>query len=166
MARRRTNPVAPRRTREHVIGDLAVNHVERFVLNCSYTVERTRYDYGIDLLMATYDANGEAEDGWIPIQVRATERLSVLRRENVVAFRVGRREVVAWLRQSLPVILVVYDVVAERAYWLHVQAYFAAQPGFNIFEAAETMTIRIPRTAVLDVAAVRRIAALRDEALE
>jgi hypothetical protein len=30
-----------RRTREHVIADLSVNHVERLVLRCGWTVERT-----------------------------------------------------------------------------------------------------------------------------
>src|SRR5437660_1542756 len=36
-----------RRTREHVIADLSINHVERCVLRCGWTAERTRYDYGI-----------------------------------------------------------------------------------------------------------------------
>jgi hypothetical protein len=44
-----------RRTREHVIADLRVNHVERLVLRCGWTVERTRYDYGLDLDMHTYN---------------------------------------------------------------------------------------------------------------
>jgi hypothetical protein len=43
-----------RRTREHVIADLSINHVERLVLRCGWTAERTRYDYGIDLYMQTY----------------------------------------------------------------------------------------------------------------
>jgi hypothetical protein len=36
-----------RRTREHVIADLSVNHVERMVLRCGWTVERVRRDYGL-----------------------------------------------------------------------------------------------------------------------
>src|SRR5438309_953040 len=47
-----------RRTREHVIADLSVNHVERFVLRCGWTVQRTTHDYGIDLSMETYNAAG------------------------------------------------------------------------------------------------------------
>jgi hypothetical protein len=37
------------RTREHVIADLAVNHVERQVLLCGFTLERIVHDYGLDL---------------------------------------------------------------------------------------------------------------------
>ena len=52
-----------RRTREHVIADLSVHHVEGFVLRCGWTVERTRHDYGLDLLMRTYSGSGEIESG-------------------------------------------------------------------------------------------------------
>ena len=58
-----------RRTREHVIADLSVNHVERFVLLCGHTVERVLHDYGIDLLLYTYDGNGESENDTIYIQL-------------------------------------------------------------------------------------------------
>ena len=64
-----------RRTREHVIADLSVNYLERLVLRCGWTVERSRHDYGIDLYMHTYNANGEVENGWIRFQVKATDRL-------------------------------------------------------------------------------------------
>jgi hypothetical protein len=33
-----------RRTREHVIADLSVNHVERFALLCGFVSEHMRYD--------------------------------------------------------------------------------------------------------------------------
>jgi hypothetical protein len=64
-----------RRTREHVIADLSVNYVERFILRCGWTVERSRYDYGIDLYMQTYSANGEVESGWVRLQLKATDSL-------------------------------------------------------------------------------------------
>jgi hypothetical protein len=40
-----------RRTREHVIADLSINHVERFIRRCGWTAERTRHDYGLNLDM-------------------------------------------------------------------------------------------------------------------
>lgn len=52
-----------RRTREHVIADLSVNYVERIVLRCGHTLERFWHDYGFDLLLYTYDNNGEYENG-------------------------------------------------------------------------------------------------------
>ena len=54
-----------RRTREHVIADLSVNHVERVVLRCGWTVERTRHDYGLDLYLETYNIDGEVENGCV-----------------------------------------------------------------------------------------------------
>ena len=57
-----------RRTREHVIADLSANYVERYVLRCGFTVERTVHDYGIDLILSTYSASGEIENGQVYIQ--------------------------------------------------------------------------------------------------
>ena len=50
-----------RRTREHVIADLSVNFVERQVLQCGHTLERVFHDYGIDLVMHSYNDKGEIE---------------------------------------------------------------------------------------------------------
>jgi len=65
-----------RRTREHIIADLSVHHVEGFVLRCGWTVERTRHDYGIDLIMRTYRARGEVQNGEVFFQLKATDSLS------------------------------------------------------------------------------------------
>ena len=46
----RTKPIAKTTYPNHIIADLSVNHVERFVLRCGYTLERTVHDYGVDLL--------------------------------------------------------------------------------------------------------------------
>ena len=35
-----------RRTREHVIADLSVNHVERIILEAGHAVQRPTSDYG------------------------------------------------------------------------------------------------------------------------
>ncbi len=156
--------IGKRRTREHVIADLAVNYVERQALLCGHTVERIRSDYRIDLLLFTFDANGEMEDGFIPIQVKATEKLAWLEDEPAAAFRLTRKDLVGWLRQSAPVILAVYDVGEDRGYWLHIQGYSLAQPGFNVFSAGETVTVRLPRSGIFDVDAARQMAVLRNEA--
>jgi hypothetical protein len=76
-----------RRTREHVIADLSVNHLERLVLRCGWTVERTRYDYGIDLNMATYSADGEVENDFVSFQLKATDSLKRLSDGTAIAVR-------------------------------------------------------------------------------
>src|SRR5262245_34338564 len=69
---RKARPMRKRRTREHVIADRSVHHVEGFVLRCGWTVERTRHDYGIDLFRETYHVDGEVENGWVSFQLKAT----------------------------------------------------------------------------------------------
>ena len=105
-----------RRTREHVIADLSVNHVERFVLRCGWTVERTRHDYGIDLVMKTYNAVGEPESGFVSYQLKATDKIKVRAKQQAVALRLEWRDIQAWRTELMPVILVLYDAKEDRAY--------------------------------------------------
>ena len=113
-----------RRTRSHVIADLSVNHVERHVLLCGCTVERFWHDYGYDLLLTTYNANGEVENGDVRLQVKATDFLRYRRDGQSSSFRVEAVDLHLWLREIMPVSLIVYDALREDAYWLYVQAYF------------------------------------------
>lgn len=62
-----------RRTRQHVIADQGVHHVEGFIIDEGYTSERFEHDYGYDLAMYTYDEQGHLEPGAIYIQVKASE---------------------------------------------------------------------------------------------
>jgi hypothetical protein len=66
-----------RRTREHIIADLSVNHVERFILQCGWTAQRISPDYGIDLIMETFDTRGRIENGAVKFQLKATDSLQV-----------------------------------------------------------------------------------------
>jgi hypothetical protein len=50
-----------RRTRAHIIADLSVHRVEGFVLRCGWTVERTRFDYGIDLDISPHRRFGKRQ---------------------------------------------------------------------------------------------------------
>lgn len=156
------NIVRKRRTREHIIADLSVNHVERQILLCGHTAERTRHDYGYDLLMTTYDANGETESGEVCLQLKATDTLPVLKGEGTISWRIARSDLARWMDDPFPVILAVYDTQAEMAYWLYVQRHFQAQPNFNVFTAGRTVTAHIPANNILDPAAVRQFAQFRD----
>ena len=52
--------LAPRkqRTRQHVIADLSVNHVERLILEAGHTAVRLSSDYSYDLIMTTFGEGG------------------------------------------------------------------------------------------------------------
>jgi hypothetical protein len=75
MPRERRGKARKRRTREHIIADLGVHHVEGPILRCGYTAERIVHDYGLDLYMTTYGVNREAESAWVLFQVKATDHL-------------------------------------------------------------------------------------------
>lgn len=154
-----------RRTREHIIADLGVNHVERHALLCGFSVERVWRDYGIDLRVFTYDRRGETENGCILVQVKATDHLKVLSREQAIAFRVARADLLAWLGEPMPVILVVYDAKNEIAYWLYVQAYFESQPDFNPAKKGDEVAVHLPRSNVVAQTAMKQFAGFRDNIL-
>jgi hypothetical protein len=63
------------RTRQHVIADLSVHHVEGYILEESHTPCRLTPDYGYDLVLFTHDGNGYLEPGSVYIQLKAAEAL-------------------------------------------------------------------------------------------
>jgi hypothetical protein len=151
-----------RRTREHVIADLSINYVERFVLRAGCTVERTRHDYGIDLLMETFNQDGEPENGQVLFQVKATDQITLCDQGQAVAVRVDRRDVLTWRNEPMPIILVLYDARADLAFWIHVQGYFV---GPRRILRGETVTVRIARRQVVNESAIQEFARLRDAVL-
>lgn len=155
-----------RRTREHVIADLSVNFVERQVLLCGFTVERMVHDYGVDLEVFTFNRQGEIEEGKILVQVKASDRLRIQSGKTDFPQRIARADLVFWLAQPMPVILIVYDAAQDVAYWLYVQSHFARRKDFNLFAAGKELTIQIPTRQSLNANAFRRFARFRDRILE
>jgi hypothetical protein len=138
-----------------MIGDLGIHHVEGFVLRSGYTAERVHHDYGIDLVMTTYDTNGEVQNGEVLMQVKATESLPLLKKTPALTWPVSRADLARWLGEPMPVILVIYGVVQDRAYWLYIQRYFAGGRVFRLARAAATINVRIPTVNLLNETAVR-----------
>ena len=54
-------------------------------------------------------------------------------------------------------ILVVYDGQRDRAYWIHIQAYFAERTP-ELFAGGETVSVRIPMSQRLNPRGIRAIA--------
>lgn len=151
-----TSSSRKRRTREHVIADLSVNHVERQALLCGFSVERRVHDYGVDLVLLTYTDQGVEESGEILLQVKSTESASTVAKGRFVSVRIERAHLRAWLAEPMPVILVVYDVSRDRAYWLYVQGAFSGGRRFKAATGSKRVSMRIPATQVLDPNAIAR----------
>lgn len=120
-------------------------------------------DYGYDGLMWTYNAVGEIESGFLCFQVKATENLPLLTDEATISWPVNRRDLRLWLKESYPVILVVYDRKRERAYWLYTQAYFTTRSTKDLFSAGETLNVHIPTRNRINPKSIREIAKYKQE---
>lgn len=120
-----------RRTREHVIADLSVNFVEKCGLQCGWTVQRFSPDYGLDLLLATFNRRGEIENCEVRLQLKATDSVRVVPHRQAIAVRLDWWDVVYWLNEWLPVILIVYDA-KKRPCLVAVRAAEPAKTGAEI----------------------------------
>jgi hypothetical protein len=134
----------PRRTRQHIIASLSRNYVERFILVKGHTAERRIDDYGYDLDVETYDEDGYIEGGLIRIQLKATDKLEARKRGDCVWVRVDARHYDLWIDEPMPVFLILYDAQERRAYWVHVQEYFAANASRKPKRGAKTLRVYIP----------------------
>lgn len=159
-----TSPPGKTRTREHVLADLSLNHVERQVLQCGFSVDRVQHDYGYDLTMATYNQAGEVEPGAVYIQVKASDRLPRLAGGKTISWPVSRRDLKLWLAEPYPVILVVYDGQKDKAYWVHIQAYLADRRTPELFARGGTVVVHIPVRNGLNPPAIREIARRKNDA--
>ncbi len=162
MVKKQVPPRRKRRTREHILADLSANHVEQHVLRCGFAVERVVHDYGIDLILFTYDKDGECEPGNVFLQLKATDSVKVVAVGLQVAFRIDRADLLNWLEQTMPVILVVYDGKTDLAYWLYVQAHFEKQKAFSPAKVGEQVTVHVPVANAVNQEAIQRFARFRE----
>ena len=99
------------RTRQHVIADLSVHHVERFILEEGHTAQRLSSDYGYDLHMCTFDEQGYAEPGAVYFQLKAKEHLQESGTNYV--FDLDIRDYHLWVREKMPVILGHFSITGD-----------------------------------------------------
>lgn len=151
------------RTRQHVIADLSVHHVERFILEAGHTAHRLGSDYGYDLLVNTFDEQGFAEPGSIYFQLKAQETLDESGKDYV--YDVDIRDYNLWTREKMPVLLILFDASRRRAYWLAVQQYFVADAARRPKKNAKTVRIRVPKRQPMNARAIATIRSLKHAAL-
>ena len=153
------------RTREHIIADLSVNHVERLALKCGYVVQRPSPDYGFDLRLETFTDQGEFEEEYVSFQLKATDDISRLEltREDCFSVPISTKDYRLWRKAVMPVFLILYDAVMEEAYWLHIQDYEDThKPEIK----GDTINLRIPRPQVLGVQILRMMRQRKNQRVE
>jgi hypothetical protein len=143
------------RTREHVIADQSLNHLERFIIDAGYTPHRLGSDYGYDLAATTFDEHGYPEPDFLRFQLKASDELTQSHGDYV--FDVDVRDYNLWVQETLPVIFVLYEASRRRAFWLHFQEFFQADPSREPKKGAKTVRVRIPTNQKLNRRSVVRM---------
>jgi hypothetical protein len=138
----------PRRTavcrqRHQGGGDLSVHHVEGVILKAGHTAQQLSSDYGYDLVLFTYDELGYLEPGLVYFQLKATE--SLVESGASYFYDLDVRDYNLWVREKMPVVLVLFDASRQRAYWQCIQSYFGADKARAPKTGAKTLQMRIPK---------------------
>jgi hypothetical protein len=144
LAKPPINPPRKQRTREHILADLSANHVEKIALHCGFAVEQLRQDYGLDLAVFTFDEQGYRETGQIWMQLKATDLIKATHDGEAFRIRLDRRDILDWIADPYPVMLILYDAAQNRAYWLSIQSQFVGPEGFGKLRG-KTVTVLIPK---------------------
>jgi hypothetical protein len=159
------SPLLKRRTRQHVVADLAINHVERVFLECGHTADRTQHDYGIDIFVSSYDNRGFVESGYLLVQVKATDRLRQVAHGQRIAVRVETAHIAAWTADPMPLGLVVYDASAGRAFWVNVKDEVKRGGLGTGWRRAKSATLHVPIRQEFDQLAVAQLVAAKAAAV-
>ncbi len=168
MGRKRQSRERKLRTRQHVLADLSINYVERQILLRGFAVNRLEKDYGLDLLMFTYNDRGEIENGHVFFQVKATDSPTIHEGDGRVSCRVEVADLKWWQDELAPVILVFYDGQKEQASWLYVQEYLDEKKvsAEDLAREQDSVTLHLDMANRLDVDAVEGFRQFRQRVLE
>ncbi len=154
-----------RRTRHHIIAELSENHIEYFVLLCGFSIERIEKDYGYDLEIYSYNDDGEIENGLVYLQLKSTDHMERYDRVGYFSYSVEKAHLETWLYEPMPVILVLFDVEKEMAYWVYIQAYFE-EKGISLDNIKqETFTIHFDKKNIVNTKAIMKWKKYKDDVL-
>ena len=78
---------------------------------------------------------------------RTTEHMLKARNKRAIPIRVEWRDLLLWVNEPMPVILIVYDVVEDRAYWLHVPTGESERARSTTMEGSSSLQSRMHRHA-------------------
>jgi Domain of unknown function (DUF4365) len=162
MARQTRGP-RKQRTRQHVIADLSANYVERIILEEGHSVESPASDYGYDLVMRTHDSDGFIEAGAVYFQLKSSDNL--VHSGGMYSFDLDIRDYNLWRAEVVPVVLILFDAGARRAYWLLIQQYFQENPSLRPQMGAKTIRVHISSGQSVNRRAIQKIRTAKEERL-
>lgn len=156
------NTPRKQRTAEHILADLAVHHLQGFVLRKGHVVEKISSDYGYDLVMFTFDSEGYIEPDMVLLQVKGRQTWEVVDAE--IVFDLSIKDFNLWRAESNPVVLVLYDGGKNQAWWVWIQQYFRLSTTRQPRKGAKHIRVRVPHTQRVDLSAIDGIRACKENA--
>lgn len=105
--------------------------------------------------MRTFDEAGYLEPGSAYFQLKASDSLRAV--GSAYVFDVDIRDYNLWIWEEVPVLLVLFDALRKKAYWLAIQMYFREDAARRPQKGAKTVRVRVPRSQAVDRLAVRRM---------
>ena len=114
-----------RRTRQHIIEDLGLNHIERQILLSGNVLRRfSDNDYGYDGMIDTFDEQGQAHNLNLMVQLKSTDVIQQSSQNGGYIVDLSKRDLEHWLTSVVPVLLILYDAQLEISYFTDLQTYF------------------------------------------
>lgn len=114
-----------RRTRQHIIEGLGLNHIERQILLSGNVLRRfSEYDYGYDGMIETFNELGETQNRSFMIQLKSTDNIQLSAQKKGFIVDLSKQDLELWLESHYPVLLILYDAQKEVAYFTDLQTYF------------------------------------------
>ena len=146
-----------RRTRQHIIEDLGLNHIERQILLTGNVLRRFGdHDYGYDGMIETFTEQGEAHNLTYKIQLKSTDVLQFSAQNGGFIIDLSRRDLELWLDSLVPVLLILYDAQKEMAYFTDLQIYFNENK-IALKNVRKFVRIFLPSTSVFDKSAIEAL---------
>lgn len=153
------------RTREHIIEDLGINHIERHVIYAGYTFYRyTTGDYGYDASFTTFNENGEIENLQMNIQLKSTDFIKQSADKAFFLFDVSKRDLELWRNASFPVLFILYDAQKEVAFYLDLKEYFK-KDGILFEKIHKFVRVKIPITQCWNAQAIITLRHIKNQEL-
>jgi hypothetical protein len=145
------------RTREHIIEDLGINHIERQVIYAGYTFYRyTTGDYGYDASFTTFSENGEIENLQMNIQLKSTDFIKQSADKAFFLFDASKRDLEHWCKSDVPMILILYDAQKEVAYYIDILEYFQ-KDGINLDKIRKFVRLKFPQKDIWNLQAIIKL---------
>ena len=145
------------RTREHIIEDLGLNHIERQILLSGNVLKRNQgYDYGYDGTIDTFDSIGQTDNLSFFVQLKSTDSIQLSPQKLGYIVDLSKRDLELWLNSKYPVLLILYDAQQEISYFVELQTYFN-ENRLLLKNVRKFVRVFLPQKSVFDKTAIQKL---------